>query len=349
MPPLDDGAPGAAAGVACCDTTHVGPAADITSRRERPSAAIPLQSYTLQGCCTKHQVLALRPQTPPDTSTLTEKEMRTSHKWLVRTLFAMMIPMGLTGRLPAQGTTQGVVNYACSNQVYASFSGEHTKAFTDETGINVKLTRGSSSHSISEVLNGRAEVASSARELDARQRMVGLREFPFCAAPLALITKAGCGIENATKDQIASIFTGAVRNWTDVGGPDLAIIVVIPSEETAAHRNFRREIGPKSLVYDFAAYASTGVIDLVRQQPCGAVSFISYGAVNDDPAIKALRIDGLAPIDTGYPYNQTMRLVTRNELEPPVQAFVDYVYSPRSRSLIEKHGMVPLPRQAESK
>lgn len=236
-----------------------------------------------------------------------------------------------------------VLRYACSNQVYKAFSEEQAKAFREESGISVEVMRGSSSASVSEVLNGRMDVASTAQELRPDEEAQGLREFPFCVSPIALIARAGCGIASVAKDQVPALFTDGIANWRDLGGPDLPVTVVVPSDETAAHHNFRKlVIGWRTIQHDYLAKESTGVIELVRNLPCGAVSFISYGAVMGDAEITALAVGDLRPSDSGYPYAQTFRLVTKGEPTGPLQAFVDFSYSQTSRSIIERHGMVPL-------
>jgi phosphate transport system substrate-binding protein len=248
----------------------------------------------------------------------------------------------LSSSFPAAAESQ-VLRYACSNQVYKAFSEEQTKTFSEESGISVEVMRGSSSANVSEVLNGRMDVASSAQELSPDDEAQGLREFPFCVSPIALIARADCGIESVAKDQVPALFTGAIANWRDLGGPDLAVTVVVPSDETAAHHNFRRlVIGSRTIQYHYLAKGSTGVIELVRKLACGAVSFISYGAVMGDAEIIALAVSDLRPSDPGYPYAQTFRLVTKGEPRGPLQAFVDFSYSQTSRSIIARHGMVPL-------
>jgi len=240
------------------------------------------------------------------------------------------------------------VRVACSNQVCKSYSEEQTKAFSKESGIQVAVTRGSSSASISEVFNDRMDVASSARELYAEEKARGLREFPFCVSPIAVITKAGCGITAIPKERVAALFTGAIGNWRDLDGPDLPVAIVVPSEETAAYRNFRVLVtGMRTIRYDFLARDSTGVIELVRSLPCGAVSFIGYGALTGDAGIGALDVSGLGPTEKGYPYAEVFRLVTKGEPTGPAQAFVDFAFSQTSRSIIEAHGMVPLAREVE--
>lgn len=240
------------------------------------------------------------------------------------------------------------LRYACSNQVYKSLGEDQAKAFSDASKSLVQLNRGSSSAVVSELLSGRTDVASSARELYVEEKDQGLREFPFCVSSIAVITKSGCGIAGVSKDQVTDLFSGAIGNWHELGGPDLPIAVVVPSEETAAHRNFRRLVtGSQTLYYDFLARDSTGVIDLVRSLPCGAVAFIGYGAVAQDSSINALEVSGLGPTDKDYPYSEVFRLVTLGEPRGIVLDFVEFAFSPTSRAIIESHGMFPLPPKAE--
>ena len=92
----------------------------------------------------------------------------------------------------------------------------------------------------------------------------------------------------------------------------MPIMVIVPGKETAANKNFRRQVMKHSEInFDFMAYDSTMVIEAVKYFPCGAVSFISRGAAVHHPTIRTIKVDGYAPTDTDYPYYQTFYYVTK--------------------------------------
>lgn len=244
---------------------------------------------------------------------------------------------------PPASIAEELFNYHCSNQVYRSIEKYKVEAFTQATGISVKVKTASSDSCILAMMRGFSDLASSARALDSRHKDYGYTQVPFCKDHLAIFVNASCAVENLTEQQLEDIFSGDISNWQEVGGPDLPITIVVPEKDTAANKNFRRLIMKhKDLRSDFIAYNSTAVIEAIKYFPCGAVSFISYGAIADEKAVKALKIDNVSPAEKEYPYYQIFYYVTKGEPAGAVKKFIDFTFSEAGRELITKHGMIPI-------
>jgi len=152
-------------------------------------------------------------------------------------------------------------------------------------------------------------------------------------------------VENLSKDQVQDIFSGDITNWKDVGGIDLPIMVVVPGQDTAANKNFRRQIMKhKEINYTFSAYDSTMVIKAIKTLPDGAISFIANGAVAHEDRVQTLRIDGMLPKDADYPYSQIFYYVTRGKPEGSLKAFIDFAFSDKGKAIMQHNGMLPLPK-----
>jgi phosphate transport system substrate-binding protein len=241
---------------------------------------------------------------------------------------------------------QEVVKYSCSNQVYAAFSKEQIEAFTKATGVRVELKAASSGSCLNNLGRGFSNIASIARQLYERHKVYGYRQFPFCKDPIAVIARKECGVDNLTEEQLQNIFAGEIANWKELGGADLPVMIIVPGIDTAAHKNFRRQVMKrKDIEHDFMAYDSTMVIDAVKYFPCGAVSFISQGAAVQHKELKILKIEGRSTTDKDYPYYQIFYFITRSEPEGNLKKFIDFAYSDEGARIIKKNGMVPVPRQ----
>jgi phosphate transport system substrate-binding protein len=244
-----------------------------------------------------------------------------------------------------KAAAQDVLKYSCSNQVYAAFEKEKIAAFTEATGIQVDVKTASSGSCAYRLTTGNCDIASSARKLYNRHEVYGFKETPFCQDPIAVIARAECGVDTLTEEQLQDIFAGDITNWKEVGGADLPIMIVVPDKDTAAHKNFRRQIMKlKDINYDFMAYDSTMVIEAIKHFPCGAVSFISQGAAVHHKELKTLKIDGLLPTDADYPYYQIFYYVTKGEPTGNLKKFIDYTFSEDGQKIIRKYGMIPIAR-----
>jgi len=262
--------------------------------------------------------------------------------WISMVVFGALWLASAAFNAPAS-IAEEVFNYHCSNQAYRSIEKYKVEAFTQATGISVKVKTASSDSCILAMMRGFSDLASSARALDSRHKDYGYTQVPFCKDHLAVFVNASCAVENLTEQQLEDIFSGDITNWQDVGGPNLPITIVVPEKDTAANKNFRRLIMKhKDLRSDYIAYNSTAVIEAIKFFPCGAVSFISYGAIADENAVKALKIDHVSPAEKEYPYYQIFYYVTKGEPAGVVKKFIDFTFSEAGRELITKHGMIPI-------
>lgn len=124
---------------------------------------------------------------------------------------------------------------------------------------------------------------------------------------------------------------------------DMAVTLVVPGEDTGAHKNFRRQVMRRNDVhYDYMTYTSTRVLEAIESLPPGAVSFISRGAQITHPKVKVVQIDGRKPGDADYPFYQMFSLITKGEPAGTVKEFVDFTKSDKGKTLIIERGMLPV-------
>ncbi|MBT3807381.1 MAG: hypothetical protein HN580_20580 [Deltaproteobacteria bacterium] len=235
------------------------------------------------------------------------------------------------------------LRYSCSAQIYEAFEKSRLDAFTKETGISIDLFVASSKSCVYRVMQDMTDIAGSTRAIYQRHKDFGLKEIPFCKDPLAVITHKDSIVNNLSPEQLQQIFSGGITNWKEVGGPDLLITLVVPGNETGAHKNFKRQVMThKEIKYDYLTYTSTRVLEAIEQLPAGAISFISRGAQITHPNIKVLSIDGKKPGDRDYPYYQIFYLVSKGEPRGSVKVFIDFITSKKGKSIILERGMLPI-------
>jgi phosphate transport system substrate-binding protein len=235
-----------------------------------------------------------------------------------------------------------VLRYSCSAQVYEAFENERLRPFTNNTGIEVEVSIYSSYKAFFRLMNGYSDIASMARRLYRRHKEFGFVETPFCRDPLAVIVFPQCPVADLTEDQLRDIFGGTITNWKEVGGPDQPIMVIVPSEETAAYRNFSRKVMfSREMVYDIKTERSTMVIEATRRFPW-SISFIGQGAARYRHGdIKIVKVNGLLPVDPGYPYYQVFSFVTKGRATGVAKTFIDFALSEEGKKLIANRGMAP--------
>jgi phosphate transport system substrate-binding protein len=235
-----------------------------------------------------------------------------------------------------------VFKYSCSAQIYQAFENERLDAYTEKTGIAVKLTVDSSYLSFLRLMNGLSDVASTAERLNRVHKEIGFVETPFCKDPLAVITNSECTVKSLTEEQLRDIFSGVISNWKEVGGPDKEIIRIVPGKNTAAYKNFHHQVMlGRDIDHDVMTSKSTMVIEVTRNMPW-SVSFIAQGAAAYRlEGIRMIRINGLAPGNSDYPYYQVFSFVTSGIPAGPAKTFIDFALSEEGKRIMLKRGMLP--------
>lgn len=265
----------------------------------------------------------------------------------LRLLIISALLMAVGGLLHQPAVAKEMLRYSSSAQVREALGMEGLNVFMEENDVQLDLFVGSSSAAIRRLMNGVADIASSAERLHLGHQEYGYVEIPFCRAPLVVISNAKIPVRNLSSDQLRAIFDGTIINWKEVGGPDQKIVVVVPEMNTGAYKNFSQlALKRFDVRYDYMAYRSTDVVQLIQYLPW-SISFISQGADTMNEAIRKIQIDGKSPGDKDYPYHQIFSFVTKGDPGGAAKKLVDFAFSEKGRSIMQKNGLQPLPRPGQ--
>jgi phosphate transport system substrate-binding protein len=116
---------------------------------------------------------------------------------------------------------------------------------------------------------------------------------------IVVTNKDVTGVTNLTTAQEVSIWTGAVTNWKDVGGPDMPIVLIFRPASSGTRSTFKKLVlngateatGGQTLTED-----SNGAVTTAVTNSNGAVSVIGFAYYNDPankPLLNGLQLDGV--------------------------------------------------------
>ncbi len=221
------------------------------------------------------------------------------------------------------------------------------ESFMNENdGIQFTYNPTGSGSGITAVSEGRCDIGLSSRSLKDEEKAQGLTETVLALDGIAVVVNPENQVNDLSIEQIASIYTGEITNWSEVGGAD-AEIVVIGREAGSGSRDGFESITETSEKCQYRQeLTSTGdVITTVSQNP-DAIGYTSLSAVKDN--VKALSVGGVAPSeetvkDGSYAIQRPFVLVTKDgvKLSDAAQAFFDYVTSDKVADIITGAGVVP--------
>lgn len=212
-----------------------------------------------------------------------------------------------------------------------------------------------SSEGIKAVNEGTADIGTSSRELKDEEKAWGLTEHVIALDGIAVIVNPSNGISDLTKDQIAKVFKGEIKNWKEIGGDDKEIVVFNREAGSGTRGAFEEllkleEKQPdgtkKSLIRDDAlVMESTGGIKTSVASNDAAIGYISLGVL--DNTVKALKVDGIeATVDNvkaeTYTVFRPFLMVTKGEPKPLAKAFIDYILSADGQKIVEEEKFIPV-------
>lgn len=193
-----------------------------------------------------------------------------------------------------------------------------------------------------------ASRTASANELDmARSRDVAFNEYIIGEYSVAVVVNADNPVANLTTDQVRDIFTGAIQNWKDVGGPDAPIHLHIRDPISGTYLGFQ-ELAMEKKPYALGVKTFTNYTEIVHAVG-NDVNGIGYSSINlaKSAGVKAVSIGGVAPdaaaVNKGqYPYARVLRLYTDKARESQAATeFIQLVQSERGQKILAEMGFVP--------
>ncbi len=230
-------------------------------------------------------------------------------------------------------------------------------------GTNIAVTGGGSGTGIAALINGTCDIAESSRIMkDKEKEMAKAKgheavEFIVGLDGLAVVVHPSNPVSKLTIDQLASIYTGSITNWKQVGGTDSKIVLLSREVNSGTHVYFKEHVvrkGNEKGPEEFASHAllmtsSQAIADEVAQNK-SAIGYYGMGYIS--PKQKALEIskDGKTFVkpanenvkNGSYPISRPMFFYTVGEPKGLVKKYVDFVLSPEGQEVVKRLDFVPV-------
>ena len=219
----------------------------------------------------------------------------------------------------------------------------------DHSGVSVTYNPTGSGSGIEAVSNGSCDSGLASRALKDEEKAAGLTETIVALDGIAVIVNAENSVTDLSLEQIAEIYTGAVTDWSEMGGTAGAIAVIGRESGSGTRDGFESITGTEDACVLAQELSSTGaVIEAVRTTP-GAIGYASLSAVEGQEGITVLTVGGVAPseetvLDGSYAIQRPFVFATRTDeaLSEAAQAFFDWATSTDANDLIAAAGAVPV-------
>lgn len=213
-------------------------------------------------------------------------------------------------------------------------------------GVTVTAEFTGSSAGVESVIAGSVDIGNSSRYLKDSEKESGAVENIVAIDGIAVVVDPSNIVTDLTKEQLIKIYTGEVKNWSEVGGADMPVVVV-GREAGSGTRSAFEEILE---VEDACAYAnqldSTGAVMAKVASTPGAIGYVSLDVI--DETVIALALDAVEPtaenIKAGnYFLSRPFVMATNGEIvdqSEAVQALFAWLTTEEGKAVIESVGLI---------
>lgn len=217
----------------------------------------------------------------------------------------------------------------------------------DNPDVTVTYDATGSGTGIEAVANGTCDIGLASRPLKEEEKAKGLSQTTIALDGIAIIVNENCPVEDLSVEQIASVFTGKINDWEELGGN--GEIVCIGREAGSGTRDgFESMTKTTDKCVLKQELTSTGAVITAVQNNQNAIGYASLAAAEGQAGIKILAVGGVPcsadNITNGsYAIQRPFNLITRDDgtWSEAAQAFFDYMVSAEAAQLITETGAVP--------
>lgn len=220
---------------------------------------------------------------------------------------------------------------------------EYLKAHP-KAGLTVPPSIGSGG-GITVVSKDKALLGRISRPLKASEKEMGLSYVEFAKMPIVFYSHPSAGVKSLSQAQILDVFSGKIENWKAVGGSDLPILLVKRPKGDSSLDVLQASLKGFSGEH-IAADATTQFTDQkALAYVTGNKGAVAFGSFADAAAAATtvIKVDGLGPLDKGYPFLGSLALIYKeSNLKGDVKGFVEYVVSAAAKPVITRAYGIPV-------
>ncbi|WP_392391808.1 phosphate ABC transporter substrate-binding protein [Paenibacillus antibioticophila] len=228
---------------------------------------------------------------------------------------------------------------------------EASKKFMDlNSKVSIQVQGGGSGTGLTQVSGGQADIGNS--DVFAEEKLEAgpaaeLVDHQVAVVAMAAVVNPAVGVDNLTKDQLVKIFTGEVKNWSEVGGADQAIQIVNRPSSSGTRATFEKyALGTKTedLEGSIQEDSSGTVKKLVAETP-GAIGYLALSYLDD--SVKTVKYEGVEANEENVTNGSYLvwayeHMYTKGEPTGAVKAFLDFMVSEAVHEDIVELGYIPI-------
>lgn len=269
-----------------------------------------------------------------------------------------LMPLMMEGYAAHIDADAAVATTSNPAEVVASLVGE--QGYGDDIGA-IKISSTGSSDAFKALQDGSAQLGMASRRISpdearalkasgAGNMISTSQEHIIAVDGLVMIVHPSNPVNSLTTDQVRAIYTGAVTNWSQVGGADLPIKSIARKAGSGTGAVFQdRMLGNASVATQTIAADNNEMATMVNDDP-GAIGFVGFAfqrgakplslvnecGINTTPDAFSAKTEEYALQRRLYLYNRA------DSADPLVSELIDFATSAEADGVVRKAGFIDL-------
>ena len=218
-------------------------------------------------------------------------------------------------------------------------------------GVKFEIAAEGSSTAFPALANGTAQIGMSSRKIKddertfCRTKGVYIKEHPVCHDMICVIVNKSSPLSSLTKAQVAKIFTGQVKDWSEIGGSPGPISIYTRNTSSGTYKDWQKlAMGGRDYPSSSQKLAGNEQIAQEVAKNKNGIGYVGL-AYAKTPGTKTLVIDGIEPVAQNakkYPYARLCYLYAPDKPSPEAAAFMTFIESPAGQNVVSKVGFIPV-------
>ena len=272
-----------------------------------------------------------------------KQTMRNSIRYTAASLFAGAMLAATAGAQSISLKGSDTLGAKLVPQLAESFKSKNS-------GVKFEIAAEGSSTAFPALANGTADIGMSSRKAKpeeitaARAKGIKLNEIEACHDMIVVIANKSNPLKNLTKDQVAKIFTGQVKDWSEVGGSPGPISVYTRNTSSGTYKDWQK-LAMKGRNYAPSSQKLAGneqIAEEVSKNKNG-IGYVGL-AYAKKSGTSPVSIDSIAPIAANartYAYSRACYFYIPEKADATAKAFIEFAISKDGQKIAENLGFVP--------
>lgn len=227
------------------------------------------------------------------------------------------------------------------------------EAFMDKhPEVNISVRGGGSGVGVAALQNGNADICNSSRPMKAKEitaaKSKGINPTAYVIAndAISMVVHKNNKVRNLGVEQIKKIYTGKVKNWKDLGGANLPIVIVSRDVASGTFEVFNEKALAGAKVDGTAQLlaSNNAVVSTVASTP-GAIGYAGLGYVTDN--VNVVTVNSIMPSDNtvkdgSYPLARKLYMYTNGKAKGDAARYISYIQSAEGQKIVKDQGFITL-------